>query len=170
MFEKGEYVVHPGQGVCKVEEVTDGPDAVYKLMPVGNSHALQISFPRSSESRLRPVLSRQEALDVIAGYPELEVDDFSDHSGAVEEEHFKSQMKEGACGDTVRIVKTVRRRIQHARAIGRKPPVVYERVLREASNRSLSELAVALDSTPEDVKSLFEQQAADSEDSPEADA
>jgi CarD family transcriptional regulator len=129
-------------------------------MPVGNSHALLISFPCKSEKRLRPVLSRQEALDVIADYPTMEVDDFTDHSGAVEEQHFKSQMKEGTCGDSVRIVKTVRRRIQHARAIGRKPPVVYERVLREASTRSLSELAVALGSTPEDVKALFEKQEA----------
>ena len=159
MYAKGEYVVHPGQGVCKVEDVTDGPDAMYKLMPIRNTHALLISFPAANESRLRPVLSRDEAIAIIEGYPTLEVDDFTDPSGAVEEEHFKAQMKEGTCNDSVRIVKTVRQRIRRARDAGRKPPVIYERLLREARERTLSELAVALESTPEDVQELFERQS-----------
>ena len=159
MFEVGEYIVHPGQGVCRVESVGEGDDASYKLMPVGQRHPMLISFPAANESRLRPVLSRDEAIAIIEGYPTLEVDDFTDHSGAVEEEHFKAQMKEGTCNDSVRIVKTVRQRIRRARDAGRKPPVIYERLLREARERTLSELAVALESTPEDVQELFERQS-----------
>jgi CarD family transcriptional regulator len=36
--------------------------------------------------------------------------------------------------------------------------VVYERILKQASERSLAELAVALESTPDDVRALFESQ------------
>ena len=157
MYTKGEYIVHPGQGVCEVLDITSGDKAVYKLLPLTQTRPLVISFPVASEGRLRPVLSREEALEIIESYPSIELDDFTDHSGAVEEDYFKTQMKEGTCSDSVRIVKTFRHRIARAREDKRKPPVVYERILREASTRSLGELAVALGSTPEAVKELFEQ-------------
>lgn len=35
MYEVGQYIVHPGQGVCKVEEIVSDPVQVYMLMPVG---------------------------------------------------------------------------------------------------------------------------------------
>ena len=61
MFEVGAYIVHPGQGVCRVEGVGEGPDATYKLLPLGQRHPVHISYPVASEGRLRRVLSAQEA-------------------------------------------------------------------------------------------------------------
>ena len=42
MFSVGEFVVHPGQGVCRVAEIDSG---TYKLEPVGQRHPMLISFP-----------------------------------------------------------------------------------------------------------------------------
>jgi len=156
MYEIGEYIVHPGQGVCLVEDVVDKPDATYQLLPVGQRHPIHISFPVASESRLRPVLSHDEAVDIIAQYPTMQVDDFTTKSNALEEEHFRDKIRLGSCRDSVRVVKTFRTRIAEVRARNKKPPVAYERILKQASERSLSELAVALDSTPDDVRMLFE--------------
>ena len=61
MYEVGAYVVHPGQGVCQVDEVVSDPQPTYMLMPVGTRHPMRISFPVSSEDRLRPVLTHDEA-------------------------------------------------------------------------------------------------------------
>lgn len=156
MYEIGEYIVHPGQGVCLVEDVVDNPSATYQLLPVGQRHPMRISFPVASESRLRPVLSHDEAEDIIAQYPTMQVDDFTNKSNALEEEHFRDEIRLGSCRDSVRVVKTFRTRIAEVKARNKKPPVAYERILKQASERSLSELAVALDSTPDDVRVLFE--------------
>ena len=156
MYEIGEYIVHPGQGVCLVEDVVDNPSATYQLLPVGQRHPMRISFPVASESRLRPVLSHDEAEDIIAQYPTMQVDDFTNKSNALEEEHFRDEIRLGSCLDSVRVVKTFRTRIAEVKARNKKPPVAYERILKQASERSLSELAVALDSTPDDVRVLFE--------------
>ena len=63
MYEIGEYIVHPGQGVCLVEDVVDNPSATYQLLPVGQRHPMRISFPVASESvfsgRFRGLLSGQ---------------------------------------------------------------------------------------------------------------
>ena len=156
MYEIGEYVVHPGQGVCRVEEVTDGPTPCYQLMPVGERHPMRISYPVSSESRLRPVLSADEARAIIDEYPTMAVESYSEHSGTLEEQHFKDEIRRGSCQDSVRIVKTFRERIDEVKARNKKPPVAFDRILKLATARSLQELSVALDTTPEDVQALFE--------------
>ena len=156
MYGIGEYLVHPGQGVCRVEEVTEGPQAVYRLLPVGQRHPVHISFPVANEDRLRPVLTRDEAEKIIEGYPALEVEDFTARNNSLEEEHYKTEMRQGSCLDSVRIVKTFRARIADLSARNKRPPVAYERILKEARERSSVELAVALGITPDDVAVLFQ--------------
>jgi CarD family transcriptional regulator len=158
MYQVGEYIVHPGQGVCKVDEIVDQPQETYMLLPVGARHPMRISFPVASEGRLRPVLTKAEAEELIGEYPQMDVDRFTERSAALEEEHFKNQIRRGTCRDSVRVVKTFRKRIAEVRARNKKPPVAYERILKQASERSLAELAIALDVTPDDVRLLFESQ------------
>lgn len=158
MYHVGEYIVHPGQGVCKVDEIRSEPFETYMLLPVGARNPVRISFPVASESRLRPVLSKDEAEALIVEYAQLPLDTFTERSMALEEEHFKDQIRRGTCRDSVQVVKTFRARIAEVRARNKKPPVVYERILKQASERSLSELAVALGITVDDVRALFESQ------------
>lgn len=163
MYEVGQYIVHPGQGVCKVEAVSGEPTQTYILMPVGGRHPMKISFPVAGEDRLRPVLSKDEARELIGSYTSLPTEKLSGKSNALEEERVKDKLRRGNCRDAVVIVKTFRKRIQEVEAENRKPPVVFERILRQASERSLQELAVALEVSPEDVKALFEQEVANVE-------
>ena len=158
MYSIGEFIVHPGQGVCKVEGVVEEPIAVYQLTPIGQRHPMRISFPLASEDKLRPVLTRDEAMEIIDQYPSMQLDDYVGRSNALEEEHFRHKIRNGSCRDSVRIVKTFRHRIAETRARNKKPPVVYERILKQASDRSLEEPAIALDSTPDGVRMLFEQE------------
>ena len=156
MYSVGQYVVHPGQGVCEVEAIVEGPIAVYQLLPIGQRHRMRISFPVASAGKLRPVLSREEAEELIDSYPDMEPDPHRERSNALEEEHFKREIRNGTCADSMRIVKTFRLRIAETRARNKKPPVVYERILKQASQRSLEELSCALDMPVEDVRMLFE--------------
>lgn len=157
MYNIGQYIVHPGQGVCRVEGVVEEPTAVYKLMPVGQRNPMRIIFPVASEGKLRPVLSHDEAMELIDQYATLQVDEYTDRSSALEEDHFKREIRQGTCRDTMRIVKTFRTRIAETRARNKKPPVVYERILKQASKRSLEELSVALGMSTDDVRMLFVQ-------------
>ena len=161
MYQVGEYIVHPGQGVCKVDEIVDQPQETYMLLPVGARHPMRISFPVASEDRLRPVLTKAEAEELIGEYPQMDVDGFTERSAAFEEEHFKNLIKHGTCRDSVRVVKTFRQRIAEVRKRNKKPPVVYERILKEAQARSLSELACSLEVGQDDVVALFESRAGD---------
>ena len=157
MYAIGDYLVHPGQGVCQVEGVTSAPTAVYQLLPVGQRHAMHISFPVESEARLRPVLSREEAEKIVEGYDELEPASFHARNIALEEEHYKGAIRGGSCEDAVRIAKTFRARIAGLLARGKKPPVAYDRIVKLAHERSCVELAVALGRPIDEVKNLMEE-------------
>ncbi len=156
MYAVGDFVVHPGQGVCKVEEVTTGPDAKYELLPIRERHAMHISLPVTFEDKLRPVLSREEAEEILDQYPTMQVEEFEARNNSLEEQHYREEIRQGSCRDTVRIVKTFLERIEDLSSHNKKPPVAYERILKQARERSCSELAVALECSPEDVATLFE--------------
>ena len=94
-------------------------------------------------------------MTVIEAFPTLELDPFTAKSNALEEEHFRNEIRQGTCLDAVRIVKTFRARIAQVRANNKKPPVAYERILKHATERSLTELSVALDTTVDDVRDRF---------------
>lgn len=158
MYEVGEFIVHPGQGVCRIDEVVDTPQQTYLLMPVGVRHPIRISFPVSGEDRLRPVVSQQEAQELINDYADLGIIEYQGRGGALEEEFFRTEIRNGTCRDTVAVVKTFRERIAEVRSRNKKPPVAYERILKQARDRSLSELSVALDLPVEEVIALFQEQ------------
>ncbi|MFR3450550.1 MAG: hypothetical protein ACLTSX_01725 [Collinsella sp.] len=63
-----------------------------------------------SQSRLHAIISREDAEDLIDSYADLAVDSFTERNSALEETHFKQQLKLGA-PETVRVAKTMRRRI-----------------------------------------------------------
>ena len=163
MYEVGEYIVHPGQGVCKVEDVIENPEVSYMLMPVGTSNPMRISFPISGENRLRPVLSHDEAQELVDEYTDLSIDDYRSASIALEE-YYRDKIRRGTCLDSVRTVKTFRHRIDEAKANNKRPPVVYERILKQAIERSLEELSIALDMSKDDIVSLFESRESDVQD------
>lgn len=158
MYEIGAYIVHPGQGVCKIDSVVADPDPTYMLLPVTSTHGMKISFPVANEDRLRPVLSPEEARRIIDEYPSMEPETHTERSNALEEQYYKEEIRQGDCRDSVRIVKTIRLRIDDLQRRGKRPPVAYERVLKRASERSLTELAVALGMTTDDVVALFQAQ------------
>lgn len=164
MYEVGEYIVHPGQGVCKVEDVIENPEVSYMLMPVGTSNPMRISFPISGENRLRPVLSHDEAQELVDEYTDLSIDDYRSASIALEEQYYRDKIRRGTCLDSVRTVKTFRHRIDEAKANNKRPPVVYERILKQAIERSLEELSIALDMSKDDIVSLFESSESDVQD------
>ena len=164
MYEVGEYIVHPGQGVCKVEDVIENPEVSYMLMPVGTSNPMRISFPISGENRLRPVLSHDEAQELVDEYTDLSIDDYRSASIALEEQYYRDKIRRGTCLDSVRTVKTFRHRIDEAKANNKRLPVVYERILKQAIERSLEELSIALDMSKDDIVSLFESRESDVQD------
>ena len=100
MYAVGNYVVHPGQGVCQISAVIQGRDGYYTLVPISHKHPIQITFPLVQETRLRSVLSSKEAKALIDKYPAISLNTFHVHNNSLEEAHFRQAIREGSCEDT----------------------------------------------------------------------
>ena len=153
MFEIGQHVIHPGQGVCTVVGFRDDTPQPMVLLEAKQGHAQTIlMYPVAQADRLHAAISREDAEELLANYASLECDTFTERNSSLEESHFKQQLKLGA-PETVRVAKTMIQRIQDAEAADKKPSSYYMRVLKEAKRRSIEEIAVALDVTEEDAES-----------------
>ncbi len=160
MFEIGQHVIHPGQGVCTVVGFRDDTPQPMVLLEAKQGHAQTIlMYPVAQADRLHAAISREDAEHLLAHYDELECDTFTERNSSLEETHFKQQLKLGA-PETVRVAKTMMSRIADAEAQDKKPSSYYMRVLKEAKRRSIEEFAVALGLSEDDVEARFAQAAA----------
>ena len=155
MFEIGEHVVHPGQGVCTVVGFEDDPSPMIILETKSGRAQTRLMYPVSQADRLHPTVSREEAEELLDNYDEIECDPFTERNSSLEETHFKQEIKKGA-PETLRVAKTMRKRIHDAEAKNKKPSSYYARVLKEAHRRSVEELAVALDKSEDEVEEITE--------------
>ena len=152
MFEIGQHVIHPGQGVCTVVGFRDDTPQPMVLLEARQGHAQTIlMYPVAQADRLHAAISREDAENLLANYADLECDSFTERNSSLEESHFKQQLKLGA-PETVRVAKTMIKRIQDAEAADKKPSSYYMRVLKEAKRRSVEEFAVALGVSEEDAE------------------
>lgn len=155
MFEIGQHVIHPGQGVCTVVGFKDDASHPMILLRAKSGNAeTHLMYPLDQQGRLHAIISREDAEELLDSYDELAVDSFTERNSALEETHFKQQLKLGA-PETVRVAKTMRHRIALAEAQGKKPSSYYSRMLKEARRRTLEEFAVALDVDEEAVETRF---------------
>ncbi len=168
-YAKGDYVVHPGQGVCVVEgivpvaypdgqEGTDGSSSrlMYEMYPVSGSR-MRICFPVDNESALRRPVGTREARKLIAQMPQLEDDTFDDRHSWAMEEHFMLGLRNGDCRDALQVLKTMYDRLHAACPRGKKPPVCYGRIYKAAHERVTCELGLALNVGPDEVDRLIEE-------------
>ena len=150
MFSVGEHIIHPGQGVCTVMGYEDAPSPMIVLEAKSGHARTRLMYPVSQLDRLHPIIRREQAEALIADYDLLECDPYTERNSSLEETYFKKQLKLGA-PETLRVVKTMRRRIRDAEERSKKPSSYYMRVLKEAKRRSIEEFAVALDVSEEDA-------------------
>lgn len=155
MFQIGQHVIHPGQGVCTVTGFTEDKAHPMILLCAKSGHAeTHLMYPLAQQDRLHAIISREDAESLLGNYADLPVDTFTERNSALEETHFKQQLKLGA-PETVRVAKTMHHRINEAEARGKKPSSYYARVLKEAYRRSVEEFAFALDAEESTVEQLF---------------
>lgn len=166
LYTKGDYVVHPGQGVCVVEGVVeharsaeDDPalpvEEFYELYPASGAR-MRICFPVGNEETLRRPVGAREARDLIARMPGLDDDMFTDQHGWTVEEHFMASVRGGACEDVLRTLKTMHGRMEYAKAHGKKPSTSYARIYKAAHERATVELGFALHADPERVDRMID--------------
>ncbi len=160
MYKVGDRVVYGSAGVCEIEAV--GPLDIhgakkekdyYTLLPLYQSG--RIFAPVDTTVYIRPVLTKEEALEIISRIPGIEREVYENRNPRMLNEHYQVYLKSGDCIDLIRLVRAIFAKREQAAGKGHKLSQVDENYMKRAEELLHNELACALDIRPDEVKDFI---------------
>ena len=159
MYKEGEYVVYGLSGVCLIEAVTtidikDMPKDVeyYVLSPLSQGGKIYTRVD-SSRDKIRPVISKDEAENLIKKIDEIEPLEVSNEK--MIEELYKNAMRSFDCREWVRLIKCIYERKLSRVESGKKVTATDEKYMRMAEDALYSEIAIALGTSKDKVLEII---------------
>lgn len=163
MYKVGDLLLYGSTGVCRVEELkeqvfpTTGEKRLYYVLkPLYKD--CTISTPVDSDRVfIRPIISREEAEQVIARIPQIHAQAY--HSRVTRElsEHYDAILKSHDCDSLVELTMSIYIKKQELLQQKRKFGSVDERFLKRAEELLFGELAAALDIPRDQVQKYIEE-------------
>lgn len=162
MFAAGDMVVYGGEGVCRVERIGpsglryDGGDKTYyHLAPLYRSGT--VMTPVDTAVLMRPVISREQALALIAALPELPIQRPAERGMRAAKEFYHQMVARCDCRELAGMIHEICRKRAWSLRHGKKVSQMDERYLKRAEEQLYGELAAALDMTREQVVPFIRQ-------------
>lgn len=144
MYRQGDLVVYGRTGVCRVERIETREDGqkFYALTPLYQSCA--ILTPVEGKVFMRPVLTRQQAEELIDQIPTLQG---TPREGATRDltERYQASIATHDCEDLVELLSSIYAKKKTAEKEKRKFGAVDERFMQEGEALLHGELAAVLD-------------------------
>lgn len=161
MFAVGDYIVYGNNGVCLVEKVGSlesaiaSKDKVYYTLSPCYTKGSTIFIPAdNTKVRMRPVMTKQECLDLIGEMKEMEDLWIKDEKSR--EAEYKQALQSGEAAELVKVIKTIYKRKESRIAEGKKITSTDEKYCHMAEERLYGELAVAFGMKKEEMPEFIE--------------
>ncbi|NLB52446.1 MAG: transcriptional regulator [Syntrophomonadaceae bacterium] len=155
MFKVNDYIIYGLTGVCQVTDITteeigdNGEMQYYVLIPVYQDN-LTIKAPVNNNNvMMRPIITREEVDELIAGMPEQEtiwIEDMRERKNT-----FQAALKSGDNEEIIKIIKTIYLEREARSAVGKKMTMTDENMMNAAETQLYQEIATALNISPEEV-------------------
>lgn len=165
MFEIGDFIIYGSNGVCRVENIGNmdiqgipSDRMYYTLVPVYEKKSKLFTPVDNRKVVMRPVISEQEAYELIDHMKEMQVLSIEDEKS--KDIVFKEAFRKCDCRELVRIIKTLYEKKIARQAQGKKITAGDERYFKMAEESLYGELAIALGIQKEEVEALIEQRIA----------
>lgn len=150
MYRPGDLIIYSGEGVCRVECVgsldlsgANKNKLYYTIQPIYREG--KIFIPVDTTVFMRPVISRQQADELIRRIPDIEGEVYENRDLRMLNEHYQSLLQSHNCENMLQLIKAVYTKQKENLAAGKKPGLVDERYMKRAEDILYGELAVALD-------------------------
>lgn len=162
MYEKGDWIMYGNTGVCRVEDIgmpgefpaMDKNRPYYKLDPA--YEAGEIYIPVDTGMFMRPILTKEQAEQLLAGLPE-----FCQKNGlSVDFQQLEGQYQE--CQKThmpkewMKLLVVLRFKEWEQAQAGKRIGKIYQKYEKRAKELLYGELSIALGSTLETVEAEME--------------
>jgi len=154
VYKIGDLIVYGSEGVCRVDQVghLDNPRfdksiEYYTLLPLYRDG--KVYTPVDTTVSIRPVISKDEAEEMISGITDVTPEIFETRNLREPEEHYKTRISTHRCADLIYLIRSIRLKRHKLTGLGKKLGVIDERYMKRAEDMLHGEFAVAL-SIPKD--------------------
>ena len=154
-FQKGQCVLYGARAVCRVAEIGALPFGeksrlYYTLRPLFENHGETIYVPMEGNMPMRYLIDIEQARQLISGAEVTEEEQADDP--VVQKSILQSQN----CGRLMGCVRTLRQKESELRRSKKHLHEAEQRFLEQAEKLLYGELAVVLETTPENVREQAE--------------
>lgn len=160
MYQCGDTVMHPSEGVCSVQEIRDmqfrgmKKRQYYILKPAMEKSSSTVYMPVDrGDVILRRLLTEQDIRDIIhrsADYAGLWIEDSKQRKEA-----FSHILSEGNYAKLIRMTQEIRQQNAKRVADGKKPCASDEAILEEAESLLHQEFSYVLHLTPDETAAFI---------------
>lgn len=157
MFSEGDMIVYGGEGVCRVKAVgrsavkyMDQSKTYYTLAPV--YHTGVIYVPTDAPVLMRPVLTKQEAVTLIKGIPDMPSGFERGVAAKQAAAEYKSYLQTYDCTNLLQLIRMLYAKREEAAVVGRGYGQTDDRYFKRAKELLYGELALALDIPVDEVE------------------
>ena len=150
MYQTGDLILYGGTGVCRVTDIISrkmsrtGPERQYYVLePLYQTGT--ITTPVDNDKVFtRPVITRDEAIDLIDQIPSIEAKAYHNQNLQQLENHYRTQLGAHDCLSLLRVTMSAYRKKAEREEKKLKFGAVDRRYMERAENLLFGELAVAL--------------------------
>ena len=160
MYKIGDYVVKPGSGVCKIDNIMhlnmsgiDKNRLYYLLVPMNDENRKIYCPVDSSAQQIRKVMTSQEAYELIDRIPDIPELNISNDK--LRDQKYKEVVKSIEPESWLSVIKTTYLRKKDRLEKGKKNTVADENYLKLAEKMLFSELCLVLRKEKEEVHNLI---------------
>ena len=155
MYRKGDTVLYGADGICDISDITtldmsgiDKNRLYYVLHTRNSSGTIYVAADRQT-SRMRKLISKDEAMDLISEMPEIEPLKIKDKKKPDPE--YKKAIQKYDCRELISLIKCIYLRQKERSSEGKKTIAVDDKYMKMAENVLYGELGEVLDIPKEKV-------------------
>ena len=164
MFQEGDYIVYRNTGVCRVEKIgipegfPAGAEDVqyYHLTPVYGSGTIYI--PVTSNVFMRAIITKEEALSLIASIPSIEENPDYSKDYKTLADHYQALLDTHDCYALVQLIKNIYCKNQELLEKGKGSKKTDQHYRKQAETLLHEELSVALNIPLDEVPAFIQKQ------------
>jgi Transcriptional regulators, similar to M. xanthus CarD len=163
MYEVDDLIMYGGTGVCKVSDITtpefesrEENRLYYVLEPLYQSGVIYAPVD-NHQVFMRPVISADEANDLIDTIPEVHTEIYKSSSMQQLSKYYQSVLDTHKCVNLIKLTKSIHAKKLDAEAKNRHLGQIDKKFMKKAEDLLFGELAVALKISRDDVESYIQQ-------------
>ena len=160
MYQIGDRIIYGSNGVCQIEEIkmievphTDEEKAYYIIKPIYQE--CRISVPVDTKMFMRPIISREEALALIDGIPQVDAQPYYNTALRQLQDYYEKKIGTHSCADLIELTISLHRKKEQVLAQKRKFGAIDERYMKRAEDLLFGELSVVLEIPKNEVRQFI---------------